>query len=82
MGKLDRLGWAAGMVIRAYGVRVGIRTNHPPLLEHLGTYLPPGWTPTVSAKWNPAQRLYERLGFRTREDDGVYLCMEWSPHSR
>jgi GNAT superfamily N-acetyltransferase len=34
------------------------------------------------AKLNPAQRLYERLGFRTLEDDGVYLGMEWSPDSR
>ncbi len=28
-------------------------------------------------KFNPALRLYERLGFCTREDKGVYLLMEW-----
>ena len=28
-------------------------------------------------KFNPARRLYERLGFRTKEDKGVYLLMEW-----
>jgi GNAT superfamily N-acetyltransferase len=28
-------------------------------------------------KFNPALRLYERLGFRTLEDKGVYLFMEW-----
>jgi GNAT superfamily N-acetyltransferase len=27
---------------------------------------------------NPARRLYERLGFRTLEDQGIYLHMEWS----
>lgn len=27
-------------------------------------------------KFNPALRLYERLGFRAREDKGVYLLME------
>lgn len=27
---------------------------------------------------NPALRLYGRLGFRVREDKGVYLLMEWS----
>ena len=28
-------------------------------------------------KFNPALRLYERLGFRAIEDKGVYLLMEW-----
>ncbi len=29
--------------------------------------------------YNPALRLYERLGFRKREDKGVYWLMEWAP---
>jgi ribosomal protein S18 acetylase RimI-like enzyme len=33
-------------------------------------------------KFNPAQRLYRRLGFREVEDLGVYLAMEWSPPDR
>jgi GNAT superfamily N-acetyltransferase len=28
-------------------------------------------------RFNPALRLYERLGFKTIEDKGVYLLMEW-----
>jgi len=28
-------------------------------------------------KFNPALRLYERLGFRAKEETGVYLLMEW-----
>lgn len=28
-------------------------------------------------RFNPALRLYERLGFRVKEDKGVYLLMEW-----
>lgn len=28
---------------------------------------------------NPALRLYERLGFRQKEDKGVYLFLEWTP---
>ena len=30
-------------------------------------------------KFNPALRLYERLGFTPIADKGVYLFMEWSP---
>ena len=29
-------------------------------------------------RFNPALRLYERLGFKQVEDKGVYLLMEWS----
>lgn len=28
-------------------------------------------------KFNPALRLYERLGFKAVEDKGVYILMEW-----
>ncbi len=30
-------------------------------------------------KFNPALRLYRRLGFDTVEDKGVYLLLRWSP---
>jgi len=30
-------------------------------------------------QFNPAMRLYQRLGFQPKEDKGVYLLMEWSP---
>ncbi len=30
-------------------------------------------------RFNPARRLYERLGFRMTEDKGVHLLMEWTP---
>jgi hypothetical protein len=42
MQKLDRLGWAAGAAFRSYGVRIGIRTNRPEVLDQLQPYLPPG----------------------------------------
>jgi ribosomal protein S18 acetylase RimI-like enzyme len=29
--------------------------------------------------YNPAMRLYERLGFQAIEDRGVYRLMQWSP---
>lgn len=31
--------------------------------------------------FNPARRLYERLGFRLAEDKGVYLYMTWTPET-
>lgn len=30
-------------------------------------------------RFNPAQRLYTRLGFRQIADEGVYLLLEWQP---
>ena len=30
-------------------------------------------------KFNPAQRLYRRLGFREFAEDGIYWFMHWSP---
>jgi ribosomal protein S18 acetylase RimI-like enzyme len=30
---------------------------------------------------NPARRLYDRLGFRTVADEGVYLRLEWSQNA-
>jgi ribosomal protein S18 acetylase RimI-like enzyme len=29
--------------------------------------------------FNPARRLYERLGFQVAEDKGVYVLMSWTP---
>jgi GNAT superfamily N-acetyltransferase len=31
-------------------------------------------------RFNPALRLYERLGFKMAEDKGVYLLLEWRGH--
>jgi len=45
MAQIDRLGWAAGAGITAYGVRIGIRVNREEALELLTEQLPPGWKP-------------------------------------
>src|SRR5262245_64722701 len=50
MAKLDRLGWAAGVAFVAHGVRVGIRTNRPDVLEGLQRYFPLGWKPCVGER--------------------------------
>ena len=46
--RIDRLDWSAGTCIDTYGVRVGIRSNEPDLLERLEPHLPPGWQPASS----------------------------------
>jgi predicted GNAT family acetyltransferase len=30
-------------------------------------------------RFNPARRLYDRLGFHQIADEGVYLLLEWKP---
>jgi hypothetical protein len=50
MAKLDRLGWAAGLNVVAYGVRLGIRTNDPAILSRVVPLLPPGWKRTSNPR--------------------------------
>ena len=38
------------------------------------------WTVTIHVeRFNPALRLYERLGFHLAEDKGVYWFLKWAP---
>jgi hypothetical protein len=55
MGKIDRLGWTAGISFRAYGVRVGLRVNDKEALDQVADHLPPGWEPATSPV---VERLY------------------------
>jgi hypothetical protein len=48
MRKIDRLGWAAGIALVSYGLRIGIRTNQADVLEQVRPLLPPGWKPAQS----------------------------------
>jgi hypothetical protein len=48
MLKIDRLGWAAGRCVAAYGLRIGIRANKPDVLEQLDDCFPPTWQPASS----------------------------------
>jgi hypothetical protein len=60
MAKLDRLGWTAGVAFKSFGVRFGVRTDDPSMLERLSDFLPPG---TTQAKPGFVERLYSlRIG--------------------
>lgn len=43
MMKVDRLGWVAGFALRSYGVRIGIRSNDPSVLDQICEHLPAEW---------------------------------------
>ena len=60
MGKLDRLGWTAGLTFESFGVRFGVRADDPAALGRLADFLPPG---TKRARPGVVERLYSvRLG--------------------
>jgi len=40
MEKVDRLGWAAGFAVKSYGVRIGVRSNDPSVLDSFYAQLP------------------------------------------
>lgn len=67
IAKLDRLHWAEGLSIIAYGVRVGIRANRPGLIAQYLAILPPSWK---LARSPLVDRLYSiTAGSEDRRDD-------------
>src|SRR5438105_4028110 len=52
MAKLDRLGWADGLGVVAYGLRVGVRTNAAEVLPMLAALIPSSWKPTTEREVN------------------------------
>jgi len=48
LDRLNRLGWAAALTGVSHGVRIGIRANHPEVLDQLVERLPPAWKPLGS----------------------------------
>lgn len=49
MAKVDRLGWALGISLKSYGVRIGIRANDPLALDRACQHLPSEWEGISSA---------------------------------
>jgi hypothetical protein len=75
MAKLDRVGWAAGTCIDAYGARIGIRVNRPALLDRVETLLPPGWKPLAGPRVDELHSLV--LGGETRTRARAYNLVYW-----
>jgi hypothetical protein len=57
--KIDRLGWAAGLSLLSYGVRVGVRVSDRAILKGVLERLPPGWKPAASPS---VSKLYSLIG--------------------
>jgi ribosomal protein S18 acetylase RimI-like enzyme len=66
------------LVPEARGAGVGGAVMRELLLEGAAARLPVTIHVEVN---NPARRLYERLGFRDGESNGVYTLMRWTPAS-
>jgi hypothetical protein len=75
MTKLDRVGWAAGACIDAYGARIGIRVNRPALLDRVHRLLPPGWKPLAGSRVDELHSLV--LGGETRTRARAYNLVYW-----
>jgi hypothetical protein len=81
MPKLDRLAWAEGVAVIAYGVRLGLRANRPGVIADYLPALPPSWK---LARSPHVERLYSIIaGGKDRRDlplshllyvDGERLC--------
>lgn len=70
--ELDRLPWAAGSSLSAFGVHFGVRTDDAAWLQRLREYVPPHWHATKSAG---VDHLYSarRLGVVGTTDHGFFL---------
>ena len=68
MKKLDRLGWAEGIGISAFGVHTGIRVNRAGILPRVLPLLPPGWKKNNRAT---VQRLYSLVVPETGQRAGL-----------
>jgi len=68
MAKIDRLGWADGISVVSFGVRVGIRVNDPAVLSRAIERLPPGWKP---ARASAIEHLYSLISGDVKPDSKV-----------
>lgn len=68
MKKLDRLDWAEGLTLSAFGVRAGVRVNVSGLLPRVLPLLPPGWKKSSGVI---VQRLYSLVVAQASERAGV-----------
>ncbi len=72
MAKMDRLGWAAGISVEVFGLKIGIRTRDPAVLDSLISRIPDGWVPLETAV---VDRLYSVVSPTTARGNVRQLCV-------
>jgi len=80
MKKVDRLGCAVGFSIKSYGVRIGIRSNDPAVLDRVCQHLPSEWENVSSSV---VDRVYSILiGGNGPRANGRRLNLLYGDHER
>jgi hypothetical protein len=79
MDKIDRLGWAAGVAVQVFGVRIGIRVSDPLVREAVLSRVPAGWTRIQSAV---VDRLYSIVTPLIHRRNVRHLCVLYGDHTR
>jgi len=74
MLKLDRLGWAAGLVLNVHGARIGVRVNDSRALEHLKPSYPAGWEVDV----DQVKEVEELFSVRMFLDSGIVSSRQFN----
>ncbi|HEX6805166.1 MAG TPA: hypothetical protein VF133_15910 [Terriglobales bacterium] len=79
MGKIDRLGWAAGLSFEAFGLKIGIRVSDPLSLDAFVARIPAGWTLLDS---RVVDRLYSVVTPTLRKRHHRKLCILYGDDAR
>ena len=79
MEKIDRLGWAAGISLEVFGLKLGIRVCDPAILDRLLSRVPAGWIPSQTAV---VDRLYSVVTPSLRRGNIRQLCVLYGDHGR
>lgn len=77
MAKIDRLGWAAGISVEVFGLKIGIRARDPVLLHSLTSRIPDGWIPLGTAV---VDRLYSVVTPTAARGNVRQLCILYGDH--
>lgn len=77
MEKIDRLGWAAGISVEVFGLKVGIRVRDPVVLDFLISGIPETWIPLENAV---VDRLYSVVTPTAARGNARQLCILYGDH--
>ena len=77
MAKIDCLGWAAGISVEVFGLKVGIRARDPLVLHSLVSRIPDAWIPLET---NVVDRLYSVVTPIAARGNVRQLCILYGDH--